>query len=222
MSKTSQALVTLSLCVPLLAGAVLEDRGEYVEVTTGTKLCDPGEDVYGYYLIEGRMKPDKTQDVTYYRFGALLDLKTGLQQRIQFHVREAGQTGYAPASFDVVLGYKILHHIHDQLDTVFAEVARLLRPGGAAYFVEPVTNSAFLHAARSLARLPKFLENHLLIFLPDADTGIADRDTDQIAIHRGLNSHCSAFRSELQCIAKEVIKDLLEANAIRVNGRVLS
>ena len=83
MNKTSQALVTLSLCVPLLAGAVLENRGEYVEVTTGTKLCDPGEDVYGYYLIEGRMKPDKTQDVTYYRFGPLLDLKTGLQQRTQ-------------------------------------------------------------------------------------------------------------------------------------------
>ena len=83
MSKTSQALVTLSLCVPLLAGAVLEDRAEYVEVTTGTKLCDPGEDVYGYYVINGPMNPDKTQDVVYFRFGALLDLKTGLQQRIQ-------------------------------------------------------------------------------------------------------------------------------------------
>jgi hypothetical protein len=83
MSKTSQALVTLTLCVPLLAGAVLEDRGEYVEVPTGTKLCDPGEDVYGYYLIKGPVNPDKTQDVLYFRFGALLDLKTGLQQRIQ-------------------------------------------------------------------------------------------------------------------------------------------
>jgi len=83
MNKTSQALVTLSLCVPLLAGAVLEDRGEYVEVATGTKLCDPGEDVYGYYLIEGPMNADKTQDMVYFRFGALVDLKTGLQQRIQ-------------------------------------------------------------------------------------------------------------------------------------------
>jgi hypothetical protein len=83
MSKTSQAIVTLTLCVPLLAGAVLEDKGEYVEVTTGTKLCDPGEDVYGYYLIKGPMNADKTQDVVYFRFGALIDLKTGLQQRIQ-------------------------------------------------------------------------------------------------------------------------------------------
>jgi len=81
MKTPSRALLALTLCVPLLAGAVLEDRGEYVEVTTGTKLCDPGEDVYGYYLINGPMNPDKTQDVVYFRFGALLDLKTGLQQR---------------------------------------------------------------------------------------------------------------------------------------------
>jgi len=77
-----RALVTLTACLPLLAGTVLVDKGEYVEVTTGTKLCDPGEDVYGYYLIQGHMNSDKTQDVTYYRFGALLDMKTGLQQRI--------------------------------------------------------------------------------------------------------------------------------------------
>jgi hypothetical protein len=75
--------VTLTACVPLLAGTVSVDNGEYVEVTTGTKLCDPGEDVYGYYLITGRMNPDKTQDVTYYRFGELLDSTTGLQQRFQ-------------------------------------------------------------------------------------------------------------------------------------------
>ena len=83
MSKTSQVLVALSLCIPLLAGAVWEDKGEYVEVPTGTKLCDPGEDVYGYYLINGPMNPDKTQDVVYFRFGSLLDLKTGIQQRTQ-------------------------------------------------------------------------------------------------------------------------------------------
>ncbi|HEY3198874.1 MAG TPA: hypothetical protein VGJ57_12760 [Nitrospirales bacterium] len=82
MNKTRQAVLILSLCAPLLSGALWEDRGEYVEVTPGTKLCDPGEDVYGYYLIQGSMNPDKTQDVLYYRFGALIDMKTGIQQRI--------------------------------------------------------------------------------------------------------------------------------------------
>jgi hypothetical protein len=83
MKTPSRTLLALTLCMPLLAGAVLEDKEDFVEVTTGTKLCDPGEDVYGYYLIKGPMNADKTQDVVYFRFGALLDLKTGLQQRIQ-------------------------------------------------------------------------------------------------------------------------------------------
>ena len=69
-------------CLPLLAGTVLVDRGEYVEVPAGMKLCDPGEDVYGYYLVQGPMNADNTQDVIYYRFGALIDMKTGHQQRI--------------------------------------------------------------------------------------------------------------------------------------------
>ena len=79
-------MVIWSLWVPLLAlliGASYQDKGENVEIPTGTKLCDPGEDVYGYYLIKGPMNADKTQDVAYFRFGALLDLKTGLQQRMQ-------------------------------------------------------------------------------------------------------------------------------------------
>jgi hypothetical protein len=83
MKTPSRPLLILTLCMPLLAGALWEDKGDFVEVTTGTKLCDPGEDVYGYYLIKGPMNADKTQDVVYFRFGALLDLKTGLQQRIQ-------------------------------------------------------------------------------------------------------------------------------------------
>jgi hypothetical protein len=83
MKAPSSPLLALTICVPLLVGGLWEDKGDFVEVTTGTKLCDPGEDVYGYYLINGPMNPDKTQDVVYFRFGALLDLKTGLQQRIQ-------------------------------------------------------------------------------------------------------------------------------------------
>ena len=83
MKTPSWPFLALILCVPLLAGAVWEDKGDFVEVATGTKLCDPGEDVYGYYLIKGPMNGDKTQDVVYFRFGALVDLKTGLQQRIQ-------------------------------------------------------------------------------------------------------------------------------------------
>ena len=83
MNKYWQSLVVSSLVAPLLMAASWHDKEGYVEVTMGTKLCDPGEDVYGYYLIQGPMNADKTQDVIYFRFGALLDLGTGIQQRTQ-------------------------------------------------------------------------------------------------------------------------------------------
>jgi SAM-dependent methyltransferase len=51
----------------------------------------------------------------------------------------AGELTFPPASFDVVLYRLVLHHIAFQgpLAPVFAEAARLLRPGGALVAVEP-------------------------------------------------------------------------------------
>lgn len=39
-------------------------------------------------------------------------------------------------AFDAVVGFFVLHHVHD-LDPTMAAVAKLLRPGGRAAFVEP-------------------------------------------------------------------------------------
>lgn len=74
----------------------------------------------------------------------------GLADRIQVDVRAAGQTDYPPASFDVVAGFAILHHLHWMLPTIFAEAARVLKPGGIACFTEPVANSPLLRALRPL------------------------------------------------------------------------
>jgi SAM-dependent methyltransferase len=54
-------------------------------------------------------------------------------------VARAGELPYAPRSFDVVLYRLVLHHVVFQrpLGPVFAEAARLLRPGGALVAVEP-------------------------------------------------------------------------------------
>ena len=51
----------------------------------------------------------------------------------------AGELSFEPASFDVVLYRLVLHHVIYQgpLGPVFAEAARLLRPGGAIVAVEP-------------------------------------------------------------------------------------
>ena len=54
-------------------------------------------------------------------------------------VARAGELPFAASSFDVVLYRLVLHHVAFQgpLGPVFAEAARLLRPGGALVAVEP-------------------------------------------------------------------------------------
>jgi SAM-dependent methyltransferase len=51
----------------------------------------------------------------------------------------AGELPFAPASFDIVLYRLVLHHVVFQgpLAPIFAEAARLLRPGGALVAMEP-------------------------------------------------------------------------------------
>lgn len=54
-------------------------------------------------------------------------------------VARAGELPFEPASFDVLLYRLVLHHVAYQrpLAPVFAETARLLRPGGAMVAIEP-------------------------------------------------------------------------------------
>lgn len=55
------------------------------------------------------------------------------------HIGYAGQLELPPASFDVVLYRLVLHHLVFQgpLEPIFAEAARLLRPGGTLVAIEP-------------------------------------------------------------------------------------
>lgn len=53
----------------------------------------------------------------------------GLAEQARFHQRDALATGYPDASFDVVWAMESLMHIADRA-AFFAEVFRLLRPGG--------------------------------------------------------------------------------------------
>jgi SAM-dependent methyltransferase len=74
----------------------------------------------------------------------------GLSSRVQVEVAQAGTTDFAPGSFDVVTGFNILHHLHQNLPRIYEEVARLLTPSGTAYFIEPVANSSLLAVLRRL------------------------------------------------------------------------
>ena len=65
-----------------------------------------------------------------------------------FHVGDAHALPFAEASFDLVVGRAILHHL--DWAVAIEEVRRVLRPGGQAIFIEPLGDNP---AARLLRRL---------------------------------------------------------------------
>jgi ubiquinone/menaquinone biosynthesis C-methylase UbiE len=69
---------------------------------------------------------------------------------VEGKVADAERLPYDDASFDVVIGHAVLHHIPD-LDAAFAEILRVLRPGGRFVFAgEPTRHGDFV--ARRLSR----------------------------------------------------------------------
>lgn len=65
-------------------------------------------------------------------------------------VADAERLPYEDESFDIVIGHAVLHHIPD-LDAAFAEILRVLRPGGRFVFAgEPTRHGDYV--ARRLSR----------------------------------------------------------------------
>jgi 2-polyprenyl-3-methyl-5-hydroxy-6-metoxy-1,4-benzoquinol methylase len=62
--------------------------------------------------------------------------------RPKFSVRDAHATGFPDESFDYVFGNGILHHL--ELERAYREVARVLKPGGRAFFMEPMEQHPLL------------------------------------------------------------------------------
>jgi len=63
-----------------------------------------------------------------------------------FLVADAHRTPFADNSLDVVVGNGALHHL--ELEDAYAEIARVLRPGGKAFFVEPMYSHPLLWLLR--------------------------------------------------------------------------
>jgi SAM-dependent methyltransferase len=61
----------------------------------------------------------------------------------RFEVMDAEAMTFADASFDLVFGRGIIHHL--QLDRCFAEIKRVLKPGGSALFLEPLGHNPILN-----------------------------------------------------------------------------
>jgi SAM-dependent methyltransferase len=88
----------------------------------------------------------------------------------RFKVMNAEALTFPDKSFDLVFGRGIIHHL--DLERSFAEIARVLRPGGAALFWEPLGENVLFKLYRALTPNVRTVDEHPL---READFTLAGR-----------------------------------------------
>jgi SAM-dependent methyltransferase len=76
----------------------------------------------------------------------------GLEHRCDVDVMAGERLTYADRSFDIAIGFAILHHL--DLDAALPELHRVLKPGGQAVFGEPLASNPLVRLYRRLT--PQF------------------------------------------------------------------
>jgi SAM-dependent methyltransferase len=84
-----------------------------------------------------------------------------LEDRIEFRVMDAERLDFESAAFDLVCGSAVLHHL--DLTLAYPEIARVLRPGGAGIFVEPLGHNPAINAYRQRTPELRTADEHPLL-----------------------------------------------------------
>lgn len=71
-----------------------------------------------------------------------------LQGKVHLEQMAAENLQYDSNKFDIVVGLAILHHL--DIDLTCREIRRVLKPGGKAYFMEPLGHNPLLNLYRKL------------------------------------------------------------------------
>lgn len=95
----------------------------------------------------------------------------------EFHVMDAENLTFPDASFDLVVGRAIVHHL--DVDRCFSTIARVLRPGGFALFQEPLGHNPVINLSRRLTPALRTVDEHPLL---KADLDIARRYFAEVQI----------------------------------------
>ncbi len=111
----------------VLGPALEEGYGRSLEIGSGT----------GYFTLNlmqaGIVKEAVCTDISPGMLATLSANATRLGLEVETVATDAETLPFEDASFDLVLGHAILHHIPD-LDRAFAEFHRVLKPGGTVVF----------------------------------------------------------------------------------------
>lgn len=101
----------------------------------------------------------------------------GLADRITFMTMDAEHLAFDDASFDLVCGTGVLHHL--QVECAYRELARVLKPGGRAIFSEPLGHNALINLYRRLTPRYRTVDEHPLV---RADFALAQRFFDDVQV----------------------------------------
>lgn len=109
-----------------------------------------GTGYFGLNLaLDGTVARPAASDISQGMLDTLSASARALDIEVETACCEAAELPFGDASFDLVFGHAVLHHLPD-LDAAFAELARVLRPGGTVAFCgEPS------HHGDRLAAVPK-------------------------------------------------------------------
>lgn len=75
-------------------------------------------------------------------------LADGIAGRCSVTQMGAERLDYPDESFDIAIGFAVMHHL--DLDLALPELYRVLKPGGIAYFAEPLGSNPFINLYRYL------------------------------------------------------------------------
>lgn len=84
---------------------------------------------------------------------------------------------FPDGSFDLVLGRAILHHL--DLDKAYGAISRVLRPGGAAIFLEPLAHNPLINLYRRMTPHLRTEDEHPLTM---SDLAAARRHFDTVSL----------------------------------------
>nr|MBA2794642.1 class I SAM-dependent methyltransferase [Thermoleophilaceae bacterium] len=101
--------------------------------------------------------------------------RQGVEDMIDFRVMNAEALDFPNDSFGLICGDGIIHHL--DLDAAFAEVARVLEPGGRAIFREPMGHNPAINLYRRLTPAERTDDEHPLVL---RDLDVAQRYFGQV------------------------------------------
>ncbi|RLI77730.1 hypothetical protein DRP04_10980 [Archaeoglobales archaeon] len=82
-------------------------------------------------------------------------------KNVDFLTMDAIHTEFSDNSFDIVCGISVLHHL--DIKKAYCELARILKPGGSAVFLEPLGHNPLINYFRRLTPQLRSPDEHPLL-----------------------------------------------------------